>query len=459
MLKTLGDDLTGLRTAIILGCIVFASRLPFIAAGYGSEPDAWRMILAARAIATTGAYSASRFPGYPIPEIAYSLFLGFGPIAFNGLTAFLSALATICFWLYVRLFAPKDAALTSLAFAFAPVIFVNSTSSKDYVWALLFVMAAWYLCSKECSWLAGVALGLGIGSRLTSAVMMIPLALTLFAARPASRATRHTAMFVVATASTAAIAFLPVWLTYGLGFLTFSDHSRYPDILLVIQRATEGVWGRLGLLGIVLAIAVRLLWPRLVPTDTPIQRPFSHLILSAWILTVSLYCIAFVRLPHQSGYLIPTVPFVLLALACLLPRSLYWGVCLLLVLSPFITVGRHGLQEGPIFLDQQARRGEMQYVAKLLQVIRGLPDAAVVVVGWHFPVIAVSATASAATDVDLTVLTRVVYLVDRPALDAFARSGTRIYYLDEVREFNKARYGIDLQMHGGVPLNVDTRTK
>jgi len=415
------------------------------------------MVLTAKAIATTGKYSASRFPGYPIPEIAYSQLVGLGPVAFNALTAFLSGIATIFFWQYVRTIAPKDAIPTSLAFAFAPVIFVNSTTSKDYVWALFFVMGAWYLCARGRSGLAGLALGLGIGSRLTSAVMVIPLSLTLFAARPASLATRNTIWLVAGAASTAAIAFLPVWLTYGQGFLTFSDHTRYPELLLVMQRATIEVWGLVGLVGIGLVVAVRLVWPNLGSRETPIPTPLSRRLLCAWVLTIGMYYIAFARLPHQSGYLIPTVPFVLLLLASFLSRPLHWGVCGLLVLSSFVTVGRHGIQEGPIFVDHQARREGIRSVAKLIQVIRGLPDGSVAVVGWYLPMIVVSVTESAAIDVDPSLLRRIVYLVDRPTLDTLSSSHTRIYYLEEVRELNMLQYGVDLQAHG-VPLNTESRT-
>lgn len=56
------------QLALVLVVVLF-SRLPFLDAGYGVNADAWRVARAAHEIATTGQYSVSRFPGYPIQEI------------------------------------------------------------------------------------------------------------------------------------------------------------------------------------------------------------------------------------------------------------------------------------------------------------------------------------------------------------------------------------------------------
>jgi hypothetical protein len=46
--------------------LVLVSGVPFLGPGYGPDPEAWRVAWAARVIATTGHYEASRFPGYPL---------------------------------------------------------------------------------------------------------------------------------------------------------------------------------------------------------------------------------------------------------------------------------------------------------------------------------------------------------------------------------------------------------
>src|SRR5258706_1022691 len=58
---------SGLPLLLVL-IAVAASRLPFLAAGYGTDTDAWRLAVAAREIGTTSRSMASRFPGYPVQE-------------------------------------------------------------------------------------------------------------------------------------------------------------------------------------------------------------------------------------------------------------------------------------------------------------------------------------------------------------------------------------------------------
>jgi hypothetical protein len=77
--------------------IVLLSRLPFLDAGYGANVDAWRVARVAHDIATSGEYSVSRFPGYPVQEIVCSWFWNGGPIMLNGLTALFSAAVATTF--------------------------------------------------------------------------------------------------------------------------------------------------------------------------------------------------------------------------------------------------------------------------------------------------------------------------------------------------------------------------
>lgn len=53
---------------LMLGALVLGSRLPFLDAGYGLDPDAWRLARAAHGIATKGVFQVSRLPGHPVVE-------------------------------------------------------------------------------------------------------------------------------------------------------------------------------------------------------------------------------------------------------------------------------------------------------------------------------------------------------------------------------------------------------
>src|SRR5260221_4064114 len=85
-----------------LAALVAISRAPFLAPGYGTDTDAWKLAYAARFIATQGRYLVSRLPGYPIQELVSAAAWRGGPLALNGLTAGFSVLATVLLFLAAR---------------------------------------------------------------------------------------------------------------------------------------------------------------------------------------------------------------------------------------------------------------------------------------------------------------------------------------------------------------------
>ena len=163
----------------LLALGVFASHLPFVTPGFGTDTDAWKFATAIREMAATGRYSASRMPGYPVMEIASVPLARLGPWAPNALSAIAAA---VCAGLAARLFARhgvRDALLAGAAFAFLPAAFIAGTSSMDYLWALAFALAAWLDASAGRPARAGLWLGLAIGTRLTSVLFLPSLALLL----------------------------------------------------------------------------------------------------------------------------------------------------------------------------------------------------------------------------------------------------------------------------------------
>ncbi len=102
------------RPYLVLGCLfvfVLLSRLPFLDAGYGVNIDAWRVARAARTIALSHRYEASRLPGYPVQEFICAALWGgkselvewkAGPVVLNGASALMGAAAVILFALVAR---------------------------------------------------------------------------------------------------------------------------------------------------------------------------------------------------------------------------------------------------------------------------------------------------------------------------------------------------------------------
>ncbi|MEE8171252.1 MAG: hypothetical protein V3T70_11960, partial [Phycisphaerae bacterium] len=158
----------------VIGLVVLATRLPFLAAGYGADPDAWLVADTARQIAEHGEYAPSRPPGYPIQEFVCGLAQSGGPVALNGCTALLSVLAAVCFMRCLRRMGCADAGPAALALALTPVIYVNSVNAMDYVWALAFVLASLDALLHRRPLTAGLLLGAAIGCRITSALFVLP---------------------------------------------------------------------------------------------------------------------------------------------------------------------------------------------------------------------------------------------------------------------------------------------
>jgi len=460
------DSLSALRPhwqLIIVFLVVLLSRLPFLDAGYGANVDAWRVALTAREIAVTGDYSVSRFPGYPIQEIVCSWFWRGGPFALNALSAIFSAIAATAFAAIARKLDGRDAFLAALAFAATPILFISSVSSKDYVWAIAFILLAILSALHQRAVLAGMFLGLATGCRITSLSMLLPIALILFSKSERPHRIASVTKFTAVSIITVAIAFSPVWLRYGTTFWRFYEHAR-PDWLTILSRSTLEIWGPIGSIGLFLAACVLSLSRsglfRKVAASTigllstkELLDPPDHLsssrskwmtaALALWLaITVAVY----LRLPDQAGYLLPAVPAVILLAQQRAPRRAFQFACACLILSPFVDIGPKGVQAGPIFADRAERVYTLDQVKQFLGYAETLPGQNTIVVGAWEPIIAAVAPHIAHGK------NNYVYLLDDTALTAVLARNEQIFYAPRMREFNQRIYGIDLAKYGGIDL-------
>src|SRR4029077_7586780 len=116
---------------------------------------------------------------YPLHEYASSLIVRGGPWALNGLNAVACAAAALFFYWYLRSVKGTAPWWSALTLAFVPVVFIESTSAKDYLTALAFLMAALLAAGAPRGPPAGALLGLAIGFRPASIVLGLPLAMIL----------------------------------------------------------------------------------------------------------------------------------------------------------------------------------------------------------------------------------------------------------------------------------------
>ncbi|MCB0037016.1 MAG: hypothetical protein KDE51_23460 [Anaerolineales bacterium] len=429
-----------------LSILVFCSRLPFLNTGYGNDPDAWAIANAARHIATTGEYSASRLPGYPVPELLYALIWPSTPFILNAVTALLSAIGFIFFVLILRTVKSQNYMWGGLALAFSPVIFIHSTNAMDYIWGLTFILGSTYLVLRGNTLTAALFLGIAIGCRITSGAMLLPLLLLVIHQR-GNVDKKLLVKFTVIACGTGALFFIPVVSEYGLGFASFYDS--YPPLLWVIYSASIVVWGTIGVLALLLAIFIQViklksnLFPYLMVHYTK-----EKLLVIASLSAIILYLIAFLRLPHDGGYLIPLIPFVILLLSRFLTRPLYIFVCIAVILSSFlITVEKNKITiMGPIFNDHQERLEKSVYAERYLSVTKNLDQKSLIVAGPWMPQM------TALMPPDQTEFVELAYLIEEQTLQSYIDQGFQIYYLAGQRELIRDTYGFDLEEKGARPL-------
>lgn len=375
--------------AVVLALLYILSRIPWLGLGYGADPDAWRVAMSARYLATHGSYLPSRLPGYPVHDIAMAALIWGGWRLTNAATLIVSLVGVLVFAWIVRRLACKNSGLLVITFAFLPLLWSTSVATLDYSWALTFLLAA-YLCALyQKPALAGLFVGLAGGCRISYLVFALPLALLLWQHGRLQPVLR----LVLATCLTWALVFSPVWLRYGTHFWNFYDYRpSWGDLLHALGEQTIGV-APLAVLTALLAASWRELrrLPELVRIDPQIN---------AWALIILLTMFIYIRLPLQTYYLIPAAPFALLLLARLLKPHLLTIACAALLLGGFVdvyTASPSGWRSpeallsirptaGLVLQDYRLRSDRMALVRQFDHL--GVPEHSVVAAGFYFPMVA-----------------------------------------------------------------------
>ena len=432
------------RAAVLPGAVlalVFLSRLPFLDAGYGIDPDAWRVAGVGAEIARDGEYVASRLPGYPLHEYGAALLHDGGAVALNGATAAFSALAALFLFLIVRALGQGDriAAVIALTFASTPVVFVFSTQTMDYLWSMAFILGAVYFALRDRPAVAGLCLGMAIGARLTAGAMLLPVALLVVQRAEPDRRVRGVAWLAGPALLVGAAWFAPVMGRYGSGFLHFYE-TGYPTWRQVLNRATSEVWGHQGWLALALAVLISVVL--LFRKRRQISREAWKAPEIVWLMVVALFVAAYLRLPHESGYLIPIVPFVILLLHRALPRVVFVAFCGVVALSSYVDIGSSRLRDGAVLASHRRRDARQQRLAAGIERARDFDKPSVVVAGAWLPQFRITLGAER---VNKAVF---VYLLDQKRLDDYLARGYRLYYMPDQRPANERVHGIDLQRYG-----------
>ncbi len=428
--------------------IVLASRLLWVMTGPGTDPDSFRVFNVAMSLRATGEYFASRLPGYPMHEFLVAALVHLGPAGTNTLSAFLSAVAFVFFGLILRRSGVRPYLLGALGFAFTPVVYINSTATIDYVPAITFVLAATYFVMSRRFIVSGICLGLAVGFRITSGAMVLPLVLWTVLNAKQRIAIRQSFQLVTTTLVTGSICFVPVFLRYGLGFFTFYDNFEYPSLRSLLSTGVLAVWGQVGVLALFGLCLLTPLYTTRIKSHLAVRRTLALALMAS--VSIAIYVAAFLRLPLESGYLVPVVPFTIMLFGLLLPPPYIRMLSLALVLSSFITVDRSGIAlQGPILQDHTARVSGHQLTRTIVEAVERLPKNSIVVVGWELPAIRTYIQSNGGD------LSRYVYLIhNQDACAKYQSDGRQVFFLTGMSDYNKKVYGIDLRDCHAQQLNM-----
>ncbi|MGB8218186.1 MAG: hypothetical protein WCE94_12875 [Candidatus Methanoperedens sp.] len=322
----LNCDLTKFPAVVYLALIFFISRLPFIALGFSAftnptDQDVLAVVNSAYLLRYEHVYAVSRFPGSPFYEIINSLLIDGGWVATNAATAIVSFLCVILFGKILNIFEIKNKALLLVTFAFIPVIWINSTITMDYMWALMFILSAFYLMSIEKHNYSGIALSFATGCRITSAMMVIPLLYLMYHNKKDIK-TMYTFLGITVIASV--LIFSPVLYTYGFEFLKYTPREiTFNEVFYGINTQLLSIPAM-----IVLFIAFAM-------TRNRHGNDFSfNLSLSVIIVFVLLY----IYHPAKPEYLIPIIPWGLIFLDKYFSRATVIILCILIILNGIVSV-------------------------------------------------------------------------------------------------------------------------
>ncbi|MDH3366068.1 MAG: glycosyltransferase family 39 protein, partial [Thermoplasmata archaeon] len=294
-------DWTSCPNLLILIALFTISRVILLNTGFGLDADAWRIANTAHDLNNLQVYHTSRSFGFPLPEIIDSLVINYEWVATNSLTMVLSLVSVIFFAKILNEWNVENKGIIVVAYCFMPILWINSANSMDYMWALTFIILSWFSVLKDKYLLAGVMLGLAIGSRMTSAVFVLPL---LYLISERTSIVKDSMRLVLGMMLTSFVLFLPVFLQYGTEFL--SGDAVGTDLVRSILIAGK----HLGILSVVLILAV------LVSSGKKlIQNLRSKDRITVFLsLSICLFLIVYFIAPYEVGYLIPVIPFGLLLL-------------------------------------------------------------------------------------------------------------------------------------------------
>jgi hypothetical protein len=448
---------------------VVLSRLPLLFGGFGTDGDAWRIALTAQTLWNDGIYEVSRFPGYPLYELLLTPVIALGgSLASNAATLLVFLGSILLLRRILQQWSTPHQELTLVIYAFLPLLWKNSAVTMEYIWGLTLLLGACLSLLRDRSLLAGILLGLAAGTRPTHIVFVLPLLLLI----PAPH--RKTgALFAGTSVAVMAFCFLPALLSPSYGIMASEFLSRTTErwtvtsIAAFVYRLIFSV-GPLGLA----VLGYFILRYRMKLQQLFTSRPF--LFSTAMVFTTVLL---FILLPDEREYLIPALPFLLIASAYFLARKEFIFAGAMMLSFAFVTPdvlehtpGRRVYAptvNAGIVLQEYRERSALRERIQALAAIP-LPDSSIVMVGmgpqfWmQVPHLVRDAALSAQLQQETVRSIHgteryFIYALKRKEMEEFRRKGYRLYYWDVMGGFLNTFIGYDLADERVEPIGMQLR--
>jgi len=439
-------------TLFILGLLVFISRLPFINAGYGVEEDSWGIAVAAYHTKLNGVMEASRLPGHPVNEFIYSVCWGYGAWLFNFFSVICSVVCFVLFYRIAKKLQIKHSFLASLALVFTPVVYINSTCTIDYLWALMFALAAFYALQHTKLFLAGFFLALSVGCRINSAILFIPFILWFYFEHHKQMKLSQLIKFSLVFGIVSFLCFAPIIMVYGWNFFSYSDQFPYPNWPKIIYKASIGVIGLPAVLVLVVLFILNIKKGKVAVISKANNSLFFSLLL--------LQMYAYLMLPQKSAYLMLLIPFALLWLAQYFSAKSYIIFCATLIFSSFfmsvnLTDNFRGAQyskwaikkniagqeifldplTGPMLNDYSKRINKLNYTKQVIKESDKIKYPTIVICGWWFNQLLIQQMEQPRQG-----MVKYAFYLSPAMMENYLLKGYQIYYLSEQEIYNDLFY-------------------
>lgn len=326
-----------LRSLLVLAALLY---IPLAFLGYGSDSDSYNVVRTGQYFVETLDYLPSRLPGYFVHEVfVYFLNLAGGSILSNLGTVAMALLLLGSFNRICHIWQVPHPNLLTLILILHPFVWVNATSTIDYLWALGFAFWGFERLLSRKYFAASLALAFAIGCRLSTVLIIGLFFLYVFFIEASQR--RNLLLTGLVMAVISFLFYIP-----PLDFLEW-DTSRW----LVLSTGDPVLWtpllrfGRFFYKNIMFWGMPAALWLLFLLVSGVIR--YRRVLIRQWdgltwlCVAVILACeVLFLRVPIEMEYLLPLLPFTLILLGRGFSRHPHYLLVLLILvfLSNFLWI-------------------------------------------------------------------------------------------------------------------------